>query len=90
MNFELLDSTVDRVLSYEQYSTKNICHFEIKSNQAKIARFIDLFAGLGGTIFYHNPETGNIQGKNILGALEQAGVETEEIWGIVGIPSDFF
>ena len=34
-----------------------------------------------GTIFYHNPETGNIQGRNILGALEQAGVETEEIWG---------
>jgi len=54
------------------YSTKNIRHFEIESNQAKIARFIDLFAGLGGT------RIGFEQACNELGVIPEC-VFTSEI-----------
>lgn len=49
MSLELLDSTVDKVLSYQPSLNQKNHYFAIKNNQTKVARFIDLFAGLGGT-----------------------------------------
>jgi len=72
MNFELLDSTVDKVLSYQIYSTQNSRPLRIKSNQAKMARFIDLFAGLGGT------RIGFEQACNELGVIPEC-IFTSEI-----------
>ncbi len=49
MSFELLDSTVDKVLAYQSHSTQKTRHFKVKNNLTNTARFIDLFAGLGAT-----------------------------------------
>lgn len=34
-----------------------------------------------GSIYYENPETGNIEGRNIMNALYQSGINPGEIWG---------
>lgn len=49
MSFDLLDSTVDRVLSYQPISGQKNKHSKSASAQINTTTFIDLFAGLGGT-----------------------------------------
>lgn len=34
-----------------------------------------------GTIYYHNLETGAIEGENIIGSMYQAGIDPVSIWG---------
>lgn len=34
-----------------------------------------------GVIYYENLETGNIEGKNVIGLMYQAGIEPTSIWG---------
>ncbi len=34
-----------------------------------------------GSIYYENPETGNIEGRNIIDTIYQSGINPAEIWG---------
>lgn len=48
MSFELLDSTVDGVLTCQSYPLKKSEHLNEIKNTLKTVRYIDLFAGIGG------------------------------------------